>query len=76
MAHARSHRRGGGGMFASLLLGGVVILALLIGWLVWGGTPNIAERASNIDIRMPQAPVLPQTPDPEPLPVPTPARPG
>ncbi len=77
MAHTRSHRRGGGGAFAGLLLGAVFVLALLIGWLVWGGgTPDLRERASNIDIQMPRAPKLPATPNPEPLPIPTPARPG
>jgi hypothetical protein len=77
MAHARSHRRSGGGVFATVLLGSVLVIALLIGWLVWGGgTTNLGERASNIDIRMPRPPVLPATPNPEPMPLPTPARPG
>ncbi|HYE46490.1 MAG TPA: hypothetical protein VEA44_12045 [Caulobacter sp.] len=79
MAHARTHprQRRGGGAFTGLLLGGAFILALLIGWVVWGGgTPDLRDRAASIDIEMPRAPRLPATPNPEPLPLPSPARPG
>lgn len=76
MARARTHRRSGGGVFAAVLLGSVLVIALMIGWLVWGGPSQLTERASNIDIQMPRAPVLPATPNPEPMPLPTPARPG
>ena len=75
MAHARSHHRGGG--FTGLLLGAVVILALVIGWLVWGGgTPDLRDRAASVDIQMPRAPELPSMPNPEPLPKPLPSRLG
>ncbi len=73
----KSHRRPGGRLFPVLVIGGILLAILGIGWLVYSGmTPSI-QHAGRLDVKIhrPNRMVPPSLPEPPPLrpaPMPTP----
>lgn len=71
-------RQGGGNSWLGFVIGGLVVIVAIIGFVLWsGGAPSVPDKVADIDVdvdipapRMPDAPTLPPV---EPPTVPTPA---
>jgi hypothetical protein len=75
MAAHTTRNRGG---FVIMILGVLLIAALGIGWVVWSGGVSPSADVTDLSLRVPTPPNLPQPapmPEPQPLPVPTPQPP-
>jgi hypothetical protein len=74
----KSHRRPGGKLFPVLVIGGILLAILGIGWLVYSGLTPSLPRAGQLDVSIhrPER-LMPQSlPEPPPLrPAPMPASP-
>lgn len=76
---AEQPRRSGGSNTAlAFVVGGLLILVAIIGWvLLTGQGPTVAPPDSvDVDVELPRAPTPPPMPDPQPLPAPVPTKPG
>ncbi len=68
-----AERTGGGGMFLAFVVGGLLVLVLAVGWMVWSGGLAVTAQAPKMDLRLPEAPNLPApSPNPQPTPAPSP----
>jgi len=71
--------RKGGNTALAFVVGGLLVLVAVVGWVVLTGQgPQIRppETSVDVDVKLPDAPKMPEAPDPQPLPAPTPAKPG
>ncbi|ATQ43773.1 hypothetical protein [Caulobacter mirabilis] len=68
-----AERTGGAGMFLAFVVGGLLVLVLAIGWMVWSGGLSVTAQAPKMDLRLPETPSLPApSPNPQPTPAPSP----
>lgn len=69
-------QKGGGSTALAFILGAVFVVAIVIGWRVWGDS-LLAPEPPRLDMRLPESPALPSpAPMPNPQPTPLPGPPG